>query len=547
MSAKKATTARTTPMTDQPQTAYDLYPYESDPAATTLSATRARQQYREDAPRFPVDPQVFARLLKRYDHVGTHARETLIEECAADLLLACRDLPLRRVGSRLLAWDGVAWREEPASARAVLREWLRDPAALRQYTQEIGHWPIIDGGTDRGFLGISGGKVIGYQEVFRQRVGGDSRIGQELRKWYDHPDRAVKALGNRAPITVDDDGALLREDARGWLNTPGGMYHLADAAAPPVIADAERRRLDPVRVTRATVGTLGDCPDFLAALERALPDADVRDYFQRLMGYAATGLVCEDVVVWCLGEAASGKTTIIGAIQHALGEYAAQASQTALLRVTPKFPHLDELRGVRLAVMSEMDARYQIDTGRFKALSGGNLVECGNGASSWRPQFTMVVESNHMPRFGDTSNGTRRRLRVIPFDVVVPEDERNGSLRDHIRQNEAPGVLAWIIAGAWAYYAHGLGGVPAAVRRASDLVFVQDDPERAFYSMLTPSSRAVPFSRVYDELARMCSRAKRPLPAKRLVSAALRDQGFTVKQGHARQLEVYASVDALAA
>lgn len=75
-------------------------------------------------------------------------------------------------------------------------------------------------------------------------------------------------------------------------------------------------------------------------------------------------------------------------------------------------------------------------------------------------------------------------------------------------------------------------------------MFVKDDPERAFYGMLTPSSTAVPFSALYDDLARLCVWAKRPVPPKRVVSAGLKEHGFTLKEGHARKLLVYATLDA---
>ena len=45
----------------------------------------------------------------------------------------------------------------------------------------------------------------------------------------------------------------------------------------------------------------GDCPIFQRVLERVIPDADVRKYFQRLIGYCLTGIVREHMVVLVYG------------------------------------------------------------------------------------------------------------------------------------------------------------------------------------------------------------------------------------------------------
>jgi len=48
-----------------------------------------------------------------------------------------------------------------------------------------------------------------------------------------------------------------------------------------------------------------------------------------------------------------------------------------------------------------------------------------------------------------------RRMRVIPFDVVIPENERDPELSDKLRA-EWPGILAWAVRGCREWQRDGL-------------------------------------------------------------------------------------------
>lgn len=507
----------------------------------------AQATYQQDAPAFTMDEETFTRFATEsaeWDRLTTSNRHE-VERYAADFLLACTTFPFRLVGERLLAWDGTLWCEDPRAVLSSYRQWYDHTLPANQYALLAPYPGKVESRTRQpdGSIRVHYAQEAGRPRfpIAHQRITLGEVVIEMLRTWYQRPEQAVKVLTEVMASERDDADRLFHEDPLGWLNTPGGAYDLEHGRV--VTDDAERRALHALHVTKTVVGTLDDCPEFLRVLARVLPDPAVRAYFQRLMGYAATGEFREDVVVWCLGDGGAGKTTIVGAVQSALGSYAEQEDRTAILLTSRKPPKLDPLRGKRLVVMAEMERKYHIDTGRLKQLSGGNDAPGSGDGPRWEPQFTFVVEANHMPHLGDTSDATRRRLKVIPFDVVIPEAERDTRLRRLLREREAPGVLAWILDGARHYYQSGLGPTPPAVKRATDLVFAQDDPERAFYRMLTRSTTPVPFTVLYDELARLCSQANRPLPAKRLVSARLASEGFAVKRGHARKLEVYATLD----
>ncbi len=84
---------------------------------------------------------------------------------------------------------------------------------------------------------------------------------------------------------------------------------------------------------------------------------------------------------------------------------------------------------------------------------------------SFKPTFKLLLYGNHKPVITGTDDGIWRRIRLIPFTVQIPEDERDPSLSAKLRQ-ELPGILAWAIRGWQDYQRRGLDA-PAAVTGAT--------------------------------------------------------------------------------
>lgn len=67
----------------------------------------------------------------------------------------------------------------------------------------------------------------------------------------------------------------------------------------------------------------------------------------------------------------------------------------------------------------------------------------------------------------------------MPFDVVIPENERDGALGERLKL-EADGILAWAIAGWRDYSDRGALDEPSAVLAATDAYQVASDALRRF-------------------------------------------------------------------
>ena len=81
------------------------------------------------------------------------------------------------------------------------------------------------------------------------------------------------------------------------------------------------------------------------------------------------------------------------------------------------------------------------------------------------PSFKLWLCVNRLPQITSEDAALWRRLRVEPFDHVVPEDERDPHLLAKLL-DELPGILAWAVRGCLDWQRHGLGQ-PRAVAQAT--------------------------------------------------------------------------------
>lgn len=212
-------------------------------------------------------------------------------------------------------------------------------------------------------------------------------------------------------------------------------------------------------------------PRWAAFLAEILPDVGVRSFLQRFIGYSLTGLVRDHVIVVFFGCGSNGKTTLIETVLTVLGDYGSPVF-SGLLQV-PRGgdghpTELADLLGLRLATVSELPDGCRLDEARAKNLSGGDRLRARfmrNDFFSFRPSHKIVLSTNYRPRIAGTDEGLWRRIRLVPFDVQIPEGKRDTGLPEKLR-DEASGILAWAVEGCLEWQRVGLSA-PAAVLSAT--------------------------------------------------------------------------------
>ena len=196
-------------------------------------------------------------------------------------------------------------------------------------------------------------------------------------------------------------------------------------------------------------------------LARVQPDPQMRAYLARLTGQALEGRVTAHILPIFNGVGANGKTTFTGAIDAALGDYSGPADP-GLLTARSFDAHptgVADLFGLRLAILHEFDQDRQLAEGTVKRLTGGDPVKARRMREdfwSFTPSHTFVMLTNHKPVVTGQDEGIWRRIKLVPWEVVIPEDERDEDLGDKLAL-ELDAVLAFLVRGYRDWHINGLG------------------------------------------------------------------------------------------
>ena len=236
-------------------------------------------------------------------------------------------------------------------------------------------------------------------------------------------------------------------------------------------------------------------PTFHKFLREIQPEPEVRAYLQRLLGCAAIGAVREHVLPIWWGPGANGKSVLADVIMHALGELATVGPSSLIDRSGKHEAHpADKMTcfGRRLVVVHETQKRAEIDAAKVKQLTGGDTVTARYMGKDWvtfTPTHSLLLLSNFKPGADARDGGLWRRLQVVPFGVVIPEEQQDRTLAERIKAHEAPGVLRWIVEGARAYLAEGLHP-PAKVVEQTDAYRTASDSFEEFLVECTATGPA---------------------------------------------------------
>lgn len=189
-------------------------------------------------------------------------------------------------------------------------------------------------------------------------------------------------------------------------------------------------------------------------LSTVLPDEKVRGYVQRQIGVALLGKVVEHVLSIWTGTGANGKSTAINALCWALGDYASTAEPDLLLHRNNSHPTGEmDLMGRRLVVVTETDEGRRLAEATMKRLTGGDTIRARRMRQDFiefEPSHTAVLVTNHLPAVSGDDPAVWRRIRVVPYDVVIAEGDRDPQLGERLQQ-AAEEILSWCIAG-WSEY-----------------------------------------------------------------------------------------------
>jgi putative DNA primase/helicase len=221
-----------------------------------------------------------------------------------------------------------------------------------------------------------------------------------------------------------------------------------------------------------------------AFLERVQPNAEVRDFLQRAVGYSLTGLTTEEALFFGYGAGATGKSTFMATLlgnASSYGDVSKFATFLAERTASGGSPREDVTRliGLRTVACNEVNKNTKFNGALVKTLVSGETyvarVPYSQHSISFDPIFKLWLFANDRPRIEYDDEAAFRRFYVVPFDVVIPPEEQDKNLRNYFKTDlgAQKALLAWALDGAVAWYKLSEGGkcdglrAPAVIRAAT--------------------------------------------------------------------------------
>ena len=222
-------------------------------------------------------------------------------------------------------------------------------------------------------------------------------------------------------------------------------------------------------------------PRWDSFLAEIMPDEEIRDYLRVAAGYGATGLSNARAFFICHGAGRNGKGTFLETVRAVLGDYGHTAKPETFLESRraggAASTDVASLKGARLVVTSETKRGAKIDTNLVKSLTGDDKINARHifeRPIEFEPTWSVFVATNHKPEMPGDDAALWERVKLIPFDVRIEDEQKDTNLKDKL-MTEAPGILAWIVSGAMDYLERGLED-PPAIREATDEYQIESDP-----------------------------------------------------------------------
>lgn len=269
------------------------------------------------------------------------------------------------------------------------------------------------------------------------------------------------------------------------LNTPNGIINLHTFQIKDNSANEYFTKSTNVSYVKGA-----ECPLWKQFLNDIFDnDKNLIRYIQKMVGYCLTGSTAEQCVFFLHGAGSNGKSTFIDVIREMMGDYASNIQpETIMVKNTSSSASSDiaRLKGARFVTSVEPNEGVSLNEGLIKQLTGDDMVTArklyGN-EFEFKPEFKLLMATNHKPKIRGTDTGIWRRIHLIPFTVQISDDKKDRHLKEKLLA-EIEGVFGWALNGLALYQKEGLE-MPTAVKNAVSEYRAEMDVISSFLSDCT--------------------------------------------------------------
>jgi len=337
------------------------------------------------------------------------------------------------------------------------------------------------------------------------------------------------ALNNMIDLARHDLAVLPEEFDKDLylLNLKNGTY---DLIADTLLAHNPEHLLS--QMADVEFNSNAECPKWLEFLNTIFKgNQDLINFIQKAVGYSLSGDTGEDCFFILYGTGMNGKSTFLNTIQTILGDYAIQArAETFLSKDRDYIPNdIARMNKKRLVIATEFPEGKRVNENLIKSLTGRDTISARflrQEFFDFSPTFKLWIGTNHKPVVYENTIAFWRRVKLIPFEVQIPEEQRIPHYEDILLQ-ERSGILNWALEGFRRWKREGLGTTDKiteavkAYREDMDILeeFIQEKcMEGAEYS--------VSFSELYSAYSQWANENKEQLLSKQTLGRRLEERGY---------------------
>ncbi len=276
-----------------------------------------------------------------------------------------------------------------------------------------------------------------------------------------------------------------------------------------------------------------DCPTWkMFLLQIFNKDLNLIKFIQKAMGYALSGDVSEQCLFILWGTGANGKSTFLNVLQHLFGDYACSTMiETFMKKNSEQSNDLARLKGARLVTTSEIEQGRQISESLIKSVTGEDSLTARflyGEYFSFKPTFKIFMATNHKPKIRGADNGIWRRIKMIPFNVTIPPEQRDKNLTEKLIA-ENSGILNWLLRGYAMWQKEGLEE-PKAIREANAEYRMDMDSVGTFVTDCLELDASLqwrlPTNMLYQTYIKWCNRNNERVMSQKWLGMRMSEKGF---------------------
>ena len=193
------------------------------------------------------------------------------------------------------------------------------------------------------------------------------------------------------------------------------------------------------------------CPLWHRFLDEVLPAKALQDVLQEFLGamFIDRSVNKIEVMLWLYGDGANGKSVVFNTILGILGK------ENVTARDMRDFLHhsrgsfaLSDIEGKLLNYCSDIQGEFTF-TDTAKKIISGEPIHAERKYENARMMTRiplMMANTNTLPKLGDKTNAWARRVKIIPFDITIPEEKQDKELANKLLA-EKSGIFSWMLEG----------------------------------------------------------------------------------------------------